>query len=212
MVYSLIGHCTGANTTAPMNTTGANLIVMGLAAVGAPPTDSKSNTWTGLTQFNAGGNILQIWYCFNPTTDPAHTFSGGASYARPTVAAFSGAAAAPFDQQNGTTAVASTSAAAGSVTPTTPNQLLVAAIDFNNVNAQPPVTITGGFTITDGGPNTSSVYGGGLAYLIQTTAAAANPAWGWTNTDTVCVAIATFKAAAGAAAGAPGLPLRGVGD
>jgi len=72
------GHATSA-TTPSMDTSGATLIAL---CINYPSTssltvsDSKGNTWTGLTaSVFSGGVSSKIYYCLNPATDSAHTFT-----------------------------------------------------------------------------------------------------------------------------------------
>lgn len=211
MAYALISHfaAAGANTftSGSQDTSGATLIVVGITENGtgaAVLSDNKSNTWTRLTQQDAIPGFSQgcLAYAKNPTVGTGHTFTltGSSIFAVESVAWFSGAnTTAPFDQQNtGGGAGATTGQTPGSVTPSEDNELVVSNLAWVN-----SITITSvtGMTLLDqtnfsGGNN----YGGGLAYVIQTTAGAINPAWNWTGGPSPANAgIATFKAAAAGA-------------
>lgn len=204
MSIALVANTSGSGlngfTTGAIDTTGATLLVR-CAAYDGPATvtasDSKSNTWTGLTVRTSGGGAfhkLRIWYVANPTVGTGHTFTfGGTSSAMAgCVSAWSGAkVTSPFDQQNGA-GVSSTSAAPGSITPSEDNELIIAGCSFEGSRT---LSIDGGFTITNqvnfsGGSN----YGVGMAYLIQTSLAAANPSWSWSGSADAAAAIASFKA------------------
>jgi hypothetical protein len=203
--YSLISNTADGNesadsvTTSAIDTTGANLIVISLAwyagtTSNCTPTDSNSNTWSALTQanaYNAGKN--QLFYAYAPTVGSGHTFSCSCTSGTPAlaVAAFSGAASAPFDQQS--TAIADaggeTSHATGSITPTQDNELIISG--FGTLI---PETFSADSGMTIANQITAGV-GGGLAYKIQTTAAAINVTWSWTtSTPYVALTIASFKA------------------
>ena len=87
---ALLAHVASAGpsttTTAPINTVGAGLIVVAVAYetnnfIGL--TDSLANTWTPLTIQNDGTFFCRLYYCLNPTTGAAHTFSGANSYPVP---------------------------------------------------------------------------------------------------------------------------------
>lgn len=207
MAFSLLGNVaagsTGANsvTTASVDTTGANLLVLCLSSYSsvARPTisDSKSNTWIAAADYtkNNGSPRSTIFYCYGGTVGSGHTFtaSGTSSSASIAVLYFSGAVSSPKDQHNGTITNSAGTIATGSVTPTNNGQLLVAMIG-RNLGVGTGVTINGGFTIanqiaTVGGNH----FGIGAAYLIQTTATAANPTWtdGASDVD-MTAAIATF--------------------
>lgn len=204
VAHTFAGSTNGATSPA-IDTTGATLLVVGVSYLqsAAAPTisDSKGNTWTALTQ-RVGGNVhnSRLYYCENPTVGTGHTFTmtGTGSKALFGVQAFSGTKnAAVFDAENGgTSGVALTSKATGSVTPAANNSVLVAllGLDLNIANVP---AIDSGFTITDKqAPNAGSTgeIGFGMAYLIQGTAAAINPTWSWSANDYPTVHLAAFKA------------------
>lgn len=206
MAYALIANTAAATsdtfavTTGAINTTGANLIVIavtdyvGLSA-SPTPTCNQGNTYVGLTGQEASGfTHIRLWYLFNPTTNASHTFSSPTTgqIRHPTilVAAFSGAQSSPFDQQNGTTG--STPIAAGSITPSQDNELIISAVGFN---------ATGGATVNESMSETNDVeyesgvnLAGVMAYKIQTTATAINPTWALSSSESAAV-VASFKAA-----------------
>lgn len=209
MSFTLIAN-TGAGdtidsvTTSSINTTGANLIVVNTAwynGVGDPTlSDSKINSWTGLTGRLSGANESQrLFYCFNPTVGSGHTFTLAGSTTAPAigVSAWSGAGTSPFDQQNGATNLGASTLSTGSVTPGQDNELVISGICVTN-NGGGAVSINGGFTITNTVAFSSGNHEGvSMAYLIQTTATAANPQWNATNSaDSLTASIATFKAVA----------------
>jgi len=162
-------------TTSSVDSTGGNLIVVAVASYepSTAPTvsDSKGNTYNALTaQIVSGLHRIQLFYAEGATVGSGHTFTvtGSTSYASISVNVFSGAkASSAFDQQNG----------AGSAP---------SALSINGGFSTPAVVYFAG----------GSAYGVGSAYLIQTTATAANPAWSWTGGSNETAAIATFKAAA----------------
>lgn len=208
MAFTLIsntakGSVSGAAvTTTAIDTTGANLIIIavGWYSAGNPAiSDSKSNTWTALTiKTNTGSGNNRLWYCVNPTVGTGHTFTNGTgNYSSVAVSAWSGANATPFDVENGAIGAAIVTLATGSVTPGQDNELVIAGISLRGLwgaNSDDIVTIDNGFTISNQipgvGNNRLSV---GMAYKVQTTAAAVNPSWSWSHSDSVSVTIATFK-------------------
>lgn len=192
-------------TTSSVDSTGGNFVVVAVASYepSAAPTvsDSKGNTYSALTaQAVSGSHRIQLFYTANATVGSGHTvtISGATSYSSASVAVFSGVkTTSPFDQQNGV-ASGGSPLSTGSVTPTEDNELVFAGISMNS--APSALSINGGFSTPAvvyfvGG----SAYGVGSAYLIQTTATAANPAWSWTGGDNMTAAIATFKEATGGA-------------
>lgn len=189
-------------TTGSLDTTGATLLVVVLAYYsGDPPTltDNKGNTWTPLTEYTTGFDVAnRIYYCANPTVGAGHTFTGtsvsfGLIFLA--VSSFSGVSTtSPFDVQNGnqTTSIVS-SISTGSVTPSEDNELVIIGVGSSATLG--PYTANGGFTVVQYNVNSYPTnYGGGLGYLIQTTAAAANPTWTFGGNSAYTVAsIATFK-------------------
>ncbi len=211
-VYTDGGNSAASTTTNSVDTTGATLLVASIQwypgiTTDTVLTDSKSNTWNALTKKSVGG-ISKIMYWSIPTSVGAsHTFTSAASeiYSSLEVTAWSGThATTPFDQQNGSTFQNDATVQPGSVTPTEDNELVVCSVGITgNVTTQTALAIDGGFTIQEEINRVSNNMAGAQAYLIQTSAAAANPTWTWTflavpPTD-LGVTIATFKAAGGAA-------------
>ena len=197
------------NTTPAINTTGANLLIVLAGSIDnftAPTiTDSKSNSWTALSTYNAGESwpTMTIFYSAGGTVGSGHTFTATASALFPSIVAmaFSGAdTGAPFDgEDSGTDSADSTeSVQPGSITPNTDNALVVTGLSLFTSTDDPD--IDGGFTegpfIIFQGSQSIPI---ASAYLIQTSAAAANPTWSWTGASTRTTAIASFKAAAAAA-------------
>jgi hypothetical protein len=208
-VISLVNHASVSGlssiTTASVDTTGATLLVLVASDYGqagaVTPTDSKGNTWTGLTQQGTGANArVRIWYSRSPIVGSGHTFTfpGSSNFCTFTMSAWSGVdTTSPFDQQNGTSAAGVSSVQPGSVTPGSNNELIVAALAWNT-GESPGVSIGSSFTITDQNDFSSgSNQGGAQAYLLQGTATAVNPTWSLPNsTPAAAAAIATFKPAA----------------
>lgn len=203
---SVLAHvCTGGNNlttvTTPINTTGSSLIVVEVTSyigVSGPSfSDNQSNTWTTLTQQSGSEPQTQFYYVASPNTNSSHTFtySGSNSFASVCVIALSGTATSPFDQQNG--AITSTSATGqpGSVTPGQANEIVITAVGYNG--GGDVSSINSGFTISDHIPFSSGGYeGSGMAYLIQTSATAANPTFTLTTSvPSITAVIATFKVA-----------------
>lgn len=206
---SLVAHAKAGgdgnvSTTAGANTTGANLIVLGIPWYigGADPviTDSKGNAWTSLTRHDASSiSSFRLFYCASPVVGTGHTFTATAAGSAPLVCmlAFSGCDTVPFDKQNG----AGTSGGAdvlqtGSVTPAVANSVVITGVTWDTTGQT--AAIDGGFTISDQADLLSgSNMGGAAAYLIQTTATAANPTWTFAaGGGHLTTGIAVFKAAA----------------
>ena len=185
-------------TTDAIDTTGANLLIIGLATYAGSVTtvsDSKGNTWTALTQYGTSDSTVRLYYAENPTVGTGHTFSAdeGAKYPAISVLAVKGAATSSVaDQQNGGTVVISTTVQPGSVTPTEDNELVV-TITCGYSGA--PSAIDGGFALSSSVDyHSGQSMAGGLAYLIQGAAAATNPTWTWDASSVIIASIATFRA------------------
>lgn len=175
---------TAAVQTASVTTTGATLIVAAVTyrqTQGAHFSDSKGNTWTQCTKYEGSGSQSGVvfYYCVNPTVGTNHAFltsdgGGNINFGGIVVFAFSGTAtSSPKDQENGQfISVLGSSATPGSITPSANNYVVLTGC--MNYNGSAP-TIPPGYS----GQNwtTATAFAGGAAYLIQTTATAANPAW-----------------------------------
>ena len=107
MAFALIASVsTGAGTTAAIDTTGANLIVVviAVASINTEFTESKNafGAYTeAITNSDADGNTVRVFYIFNPTVGSGHTFSNAFDWQAIAVAAYSGAATSPLDQSGG---------------------------------------------------------------------------------------------------------------
>jgi len=193
---------TAVPLTSGIDTTGADFLVIVLTSFGTVTgtvTDSKSNTWTLAADYDVANHPgTQIWYSVPTSVGTAHTFSHDTTgaYKAIAMAAFSGGNAAPGDQQNGITWQTTTSAAAGSITPSVDNCLVIAGLSEDG--AITTLAIDESYTISAdiAGVGSASVRAS-LAYKIQTTATATNPTWSWVNSVQNNCAIASFKAAAG---------------
>lgn len=215
MAYAYIAECHGAGintyTSGSQDSTGANHLVVVRSYFGTTVgtlSDSKSNTWSQLTKRELGGGAsIVIEYCQGGTVGSGHTFTvtgltiASAGY----MMSFSGAAASPFDQENGTAGGGfSGSAQPGSITPGEDNELIVAGFSFGSgatiSNADLDLLLQTNFA---GGTN----FGIATGYKIQTTAAAINPNFTFTGSQAGAVGQASFKAAAGGGGGGIAIPV-----
>ena len=219
MSIALVAHAIAASTdantatTSAIDTTGATLLVMAVGNFSSAPThsDSKGNIW--VSAGSSGSNpLVTMWYVKNPTVGAGHTFTCSSTGNAPVimVLAFSGTdTTADVDQTNSANGSGVTSLATGSVTPSANNEVVVTMMAHNDSTAP---TIDSGFTLADGIRNSVSLsYGGGSAYLIQTTATAENPTWSVTNSTNITTVIATFQAAAAGGSTSTGMGLLTVG-
>jgi len=198
-----------AITTSAIDTTGMTLLVMSVSYYqpNGPGTvsDSKGNTWVAAgTAGNTGEAGTALFYVKNPTVGTGHTFTAGTgvtTFPGLFVAAFSGTdTTANRDQENSAATQGVTTLQPGSVTPTVDNELVVTSLGTPNDTTS--ITIGSGFTMSDSASHGGNNMGGGLAYIIQTTAQAVNPTWTVNTAMSLAAAIDTFKPAAGGAAAA----------
>lgn len=194
----------GTATTAALNCTGANAMKVvssdfntgGWDASMDTITDSLGNVYShGTPQtFPGTTSTVVVWYKDNATVSGSMTVSGTGSFNSIFVACFSVVkTTAALDQQSGAVASSST-IQPGSATPSENNELIIAGLS----SGQTSYSINGGFTITDQLPLVGGNHmGGALAYLIQTSAAAANPTWTINTADQAATVLATFKSVAG---------------
>jgi hypothetical protein len=206
---SKVGTSTGVTSDA-IDTSGASLLIIVISYLTAPTvSDSKGNTWTPVTAVGptSGGNNGRMYYAAGGiTVGSGHTFtvSGAASFSPIAAAAYSGADSSPFEAEGtGATGTNAAPSAATGVTPAEDNELVIAWVALG-VDAPASVSsIDGGFTIRQSVQGVAGVsFGLGLADLIQTSGAAADPTWTLSANESWATNVACFTAAA-AAAGNP---------
>lgn len=205
---TLIAHTSaaGANgaTTAGINTTGANFIVVFIGSQNGKSitvTDSNTNTWPfpmvdmllASTGTNQNPSIIWIY----PTTVGAgHTFTVTATGAAISfeVAAFSGV--------GGLTNIGMSGGIIGSTTAPFANSLVTAGIACNTGPTTATFTINSGMTITDQQPFVGGTnYASAFAYVVQTSPSAINPAFGGMGGGTCYSRSYTFGPATGSSGG-----------
>ena len=198
-----------SGTTSALNTTGAKLFVIVIGCyegggghcdqTNTNVSDSSGNTYTRV----ATGAVLntfdfEIYYKISPTTSSTETFSftcGGINcFAAMEVQAWTEAGTPTFDtgiDSFGSASASSTTT--GSITPSVNNALVVSGAVYDATSGS-SFSVTGGFTISDQQALVPSTNEGGAAgYLLQSTAAAANPTWSATTGTTFIAGIASFK-------------------
>jgi hypothetical protein len=213
--------CSGPSgcTTTAADFTGVDLIVVAIAnysgSSGYTLTDSSGNSYTvGETAGNCNTGLYML-YVQAPTVSSSMTFTVSSSSPSLLVLGFSGSASSPLDQTaaNGSGCSTVTSLMANSITPGSNGELIVtvlgrsdAAISGENINDS--------FTLVDNIEWASSASEGLTnAYLVQATAAAIAPTWGWTGSVAAVTEVLSFKAGGGGPPASP--PMRsmmGVGQ
>lgn len=208
-----IGGDANSATTLPADTTGATLLIFSAAWYGPgtsnpPISDSYGNTWTPLTRIETtAGGVSRVWYCAAPIVGPGHTFTIGPSFSIYTccgVLAVSGTDLSTFGHEQYTVEnSAVSSVTAGGVLPSANNALVVTAIAMGGSGHTAPTV--SGYTTTSLAQNPGFYVGGGMAYLIQTTAATTTPTWAWGGTpSSAATSIVSFLPAAGGGGGITG--------
>lgn len=210
MAWTLVNSAAGAGTTVGIDTTGADLLIAIGCSENATITDSKGNTWTGLTQQANGNMRTQIQYCRGGAVGSGHTFTQAWGYGAVVVLAFSGSATTPFDVEAGIgSAGGSPGSAGGPLTPANDGSLVIAGWGMGS-NAD-PTSMDGGFTLAAEVPGVFNVnYGAAIAYLIQSSAASASPAMTFSGGSTaVSGVMAAFKGTGGGGSAVPNITLVG---
>lgn len=192
-------------TTPAINTTGATGLIIAVGwwdGVGnVSVSDSKSNTWAPVTKYVTSNCSVEFFTCLNPgSVGSGHTFSktGTDTYGSIAVLAFSGTdTTASVDGNSGAGTASGTTQQPGSITPSQNGSVVITALGMSAHSGSG--SIDGGFTVSDSFVDGSN-YGVALAYLIQTSAAAANPTW-TASSGALEACIISIKAAAGGAAG-----------
>ena len=131
---------------------------------------------TGISDYGSDP-LVRIYYCVNPSVGTGHTFTISSSniYAVFAVIGFSTAADAAVDVSSGYSQGSASTINPGSITPSGDGRALISFVATQRPNGT-TYSIDGGFTETaENSPADGAYYGGEIAYLIQTTAAAANP-------------------------------------
>ncbi len=194
-------------TTGSIDTTGCNLLVLSVSyfSSGSPTltvSDSKSNTWTALTaRENVCGH--QFYYALSPTVGSGHTFTIGRSnatdiYTALIVHGFAGVSS--YDQQSGVTTAGtpSTSLQPGSLTPAANGALIITGLSMNTVSS---VGVNSSLTLTEQPDVGGGCVTGATGWKVQSTAAAINPTWSWTNSDQGGTNMAVFLEPGGGGGG-----------
>lgn len=199
MSFSLLtGGVSGTNsagtTSSGIDTTTAKLIVINTAwysGIGNPVlSDNKSNTWNPLTQRSTiTPTSSKPYYCINPIVGSGHTFTLAGVSTFPSLAYLIFTGDGIYESENGSSVTNST-IQPGSLTPSVDNSLLITGAQQEETDTF--VGVDGGFTaytLDISGGNYEAV---GIAYLIQTSKAAANPTWTFSGGTRCTANIACF--------------------
>lgn len=195
-----LGAAPGANggVSSAINTTGANLLVVSTAYYGGgvipAVSDSKTNTWTPLTEHGAGGGVLsgsRIYYCLNPTVGTGHTFTITSSGGSPSAVIYAFSGVLSFQTQGGATGTGTT-IASGSMTPSGNGALVISGV-CEWVNPSTDTIAPAGFTVTEVPGVNGVTMEGSAAWQVQSVAASINPTWSFSVSHThLAVSSAVF--------------------
>lgn len=207
MAFSPIASAKGVGTTSAINTTGATLLIAHATYDGTGTlSDSKGNTWTALTERAtlSGATRGRLWYCVSPTVGTGHTATISVGYGSVELLAYAGVdTSSPLDFETFSAGGPSGAVTGWGITgllPANANSLVVLALSVDGSGGD-SASVDSGFTIRQAQPAVSGTsYGGGVADLIQTTAASVSPNYTWTTAARSIVLAAVFKAATGSAA------------
>ena len=194
---SKAGNSAGVTTDDADTSTATLQIIWAIYYNGTPSlTDSKSNTWTGLTAYTGGGlgnYAVKIYYCAGGTVGSGHTYTlSGSTYSSIIYASFSKTTPS-FDtgKDSGAETGIGTTIQPASLTPSTSNCLIVTGATWASGGT---ASIDSGFTQIDAVSNIDvGTFRATAAYKIQTTATAESPAWTQTDAGAGAGAMAVFK-------------------
>lgn len=181
-----------ASVGAPINTTGATLLVAVVASQNSIPSnavsfDSYGNTWTALTNYGGAGGHARIFYCANPIVGSSHYWEvtpGSNSFPSASFMAFAGVKyPSPFDTEVGSSASGTSTKQAGSITPAESDELVVFGALHFYPNTSTPPTIDSSFSTPQYAVATSN-YSAVMSYKIKTTNASENPTFTTNNAYT----------------------------
>jgi hypothetical protein len=180
-------------TSSAIDTTGAKtifLVVVSLSAVAEPViTDSEGNYWwQGPGQIMANGTVMRVWFCADPATSATHTFTATRTGSYPAIAVQAHSGVLSFldalDHEDGGAGTV-TSRAAGTVTPLSDDDMVLAAWGFGDAgNPTGSFAIDNGFTAVGFAANSSGNafgIGHGYKYLSGGKDTALTPTASWSG-------------------------------
>lgn len=188
------------STSASVDTTGAKIICISASyyTAGTLPitiTDSKGNTYIGLTQQIGGVNVIisRIYYCINPIVGSGHTFTVASIGGYPSlqVSYFSSTGTPTFDVQNASINYSTFTSLSCSITPTYDNSLIFSSMVVWNGGG--PVTVNAPFTIGSYNVGSGTEFLNANCYYVQPTIASITPEFTWTTLSSdVAQTVASF--------------------
>lgn len=189
------GNSGAGGTTDAIDTTGTDLIVVAISSnlTTTVISDSKGNTYTALTSYANGNARIRVFYCLNPTVGSGHTFTcTSGAYPNMMVTAWSGAkSSGVFLSESGNSAASGTTIQPGNLSPAESDCLVINAI----AHIASTSSISAGTIAQSRAYVPATSIGGGIAYLIQTAAAATNPTWTINTATNIAAGQAIFLSA-----------------
>lgn len=198
-----IGASSVTTSLNPINSTGATLIVFHVSrnTESCAISDNKGNTFTLIQSVTSGTMVSEIYYCIPPAANTGvnHYFIYQACVppgAMPSIDVMVLSAtniSSPIDQQNSAAISSALSGQPGSITPTANNEIVITAVNANTSTAAP--IISAGYTVSSSINFTAGRHvASGMAYSLQTLAAATNPTWTYGSSTISAQNIVSFRA------------------
>lgn len=189
----------GGGSSSAIDTTGAAFLIGVVSyfsgASGLSFSDSKGNTWNALTAATSANSRCNIYWCKPSSVGPSHTasFTGTSVFLGISFAAFTFGAVSPADQESVNSGTGTTTSSS-SITPGFAGELVISGVAVV-ANTIAPSSVNGGFNVigTPSSGSSGNRIGLGAAYLIQTSAAAASPAWTLSGSSEWSTKLASFK-------------------
>lgn len=185
------------NKTITLNTTGSQVLIIGLQSQGIATVNitetGATNTWTQIVERHVPFEFCAIYSAVSPNTSATHSINvqaaGSTSFCIIGVNGFGGTPTID-PSTNGysySSATSITNFNVGSVTPSQANNIVVTMVALNQFGTTTNIAIDSGFTISDKS-ETGAYIRYAFANLIQTTATSQNPKWSWTGGDNTGIA------------------------
>lgn len=203
-------------TTSAITTTGSSELIACVASGVnvSSVSDSKSNTWTALTQRGTSGiTVIKCYYAENPTVGASHTFTATISapdFPGMAVIGVTGTATSSSlrGENGGATLGAAVNLTPGSISPGA-TDIAVSAMTLTGTVTS--LAIDSGFTISGTASYIAgNSYGISMAYKTSPSGTE-SPQWSWGNFITSAGENAAFKQATATSTCRGGMSLLGVG-
>jgi hypothetical protein len=173
--------------------------------------DNKNNGWTSTGNDLVQGTMrFEMFYSSSPLVGTSHTFTttgnvGGVATYGFQIGAFTGALTSsnPFDKTSTAQSASASTLAAGSITPSVTNELLIACIQSGGGGSawtNGSLTINNGTIVYQNRLQGAVVYNNGFAWYSDPASSAINQTFSWTTASDAIDGVMSFQPSAGAAA------------